>query len=103
MRRNNRHREYESAGFEDRGGAHNLAFLIAGIGIGSAIALLLAPNSGEEIRHSIGRGYRKTVKKIGRHTDDLRERAEDLLEHAHHLREHGSRLFHFGESVRRKA
>ena len=78
MRRNNRHREYESAGFEDRRGRHHLAFLIAGIGIGSAVALLLAPNSGEEIRHSIGRSYRKAVKKIGRHSDDLRERADRL-------------------------
>lgn len=100
MRRNNR--QYEQ-GFEDHGRIQNLAFLIAGIGIGSAVALLLAPSSGEEIRHTIGRGYRKTVKNLGRHTEDLRERAEDLLEHAHHLREHGTRLFHFGDARRRKA
>jgi len=78
----------------------------AGIGIGSGVALLLAPSSGEEVRHVIGRGYRKTVKSIGRRTEDLRDRAEDLLEHAHDLRERGSRLFHFGrgrEAARREA
>jgi gas vesicle protein len=51
-------------------------FLSAGIGIGSGIALLLAPGSGEDMRYALGRGYRKTVKKIGRHTEDLRGRAE---------------------------
>jgi hypothetical protein len=46
------------------------------------------------------------VKNIGRHTEDLRDRAEDLLEHALHLREHGARLLHFargGEGARRRA
>lgn len=104
MRRNDRLHRNES-GFEDNGRAHHLAFLIAGIGIGTAAALLLAPHSGEEVRHAIRRNYRKTVKKLGRHTDGLREHAEDLLEHAHHLRAHGSRLLHFvrGEGSRRRA
>src|SRR5260370_41996413 len=87
-------RSTTSAGSEDQRRLRDIAFLIAGIGIGSGVALLLAPSSGEEVRHVIGRGYRKTVKSIGRRTEDLRDRAEDLLEHAHDLRERGSRLFH---------
>lgn len=106
MRRNDRkdEREKTSAGSEDHGSLRDIAFLIAGIGIGSGVALLLAPSSGEEVRHAIGRGYRKTVKNIGRRTEDLRDRAEDLLEHAHDLRERGSRLFRRGgEAARREA
>jgi hypothetical protein len=108
MRRNDRRyeRDISSAGFEDQRKARDIAFLIAGIGIGSGVALLLAPSSGEEVRHAIGRSYRKTVKNIGRRTEDLRERAEGLLEHAHDLRERGSRLFRFGwgrEAARREA
>ena len=83
---------------EDQGRVRDLALLFAGIGIGSVVALLLAPSSGEEVRHAIGRSYRKTVKNIGRHTEDLRDRAEDLLEHAHDLRERGSKLLHLGRS-----
>jgi hypothetical protein len=104
MRKNNR--SNESAGSDHRGKVRDIAFLITGIGIGSGVALLLAPDSGQEIRHAIGRGCRKTVKTIGRRTEDLRDRAEDFLEHAHDLREFGSRLLHIGqrgEAVRREA
>jgi gas vesicle protein len=96
----------ESAGSDQRGKVRDIAFLLTGIGIGSAVALLLAPSSGEEVRYAIGRGYRKTVKTIGRRTVDLRDQAEDVLQHAHHLRELGSRLLHIGhrvEGVRRAA
>lgn len=82
----------------DRKLARDIAFLVAGVGMGSVIALLLAPDTGAELRHNIGRSYRKTSKSIGRHTDGLRDRAEEVLEHAHDLREFGSRLLHFGRT-----
>jgi hypothetical protein len=81
--------------FVDRRRRRDLGWLIAGVSIGSAIALLMAPRSGEEVRHAIGRRYRKTVRHIGRHTEDLRDRAEDLLERAYDLRERSARLFPF--------
>jgi YtxH-like protein len=103
-------KDYEtaSAGYEDEGGrARDIAFLVAGVGIGAGVALLLAPSSGEDVRHAIGRGYRRTVKRIGRHTQDLRDRAEDLLEHAQDLRDHahdlrarGAKLLRFGRRAR---
>jgi gas vesicle protein len=64
-----------------------LGWLLAGIGIGAAAVLLSAPYTGEEVRFALGRGYRRAVKRIGRHTEDLRERAEDLIEHAQDFRE----------------
>jgi hypothetical protein len=36
----------ESAGSDQRGKVRDIAFLLTGIGIGSAVALLLAPSSG---------------------------------------------------------
>ena len=116
MGRMERLKDYETplVGYEGESArACDIAFLIAGLGIGAGVALLLAPRSGEEVRHAISRGYRKTVKRIGRHTQDLRDRAEDLLEHAQDLRDHardlrerGAKLLNFGrgrgaEAVRR--
>jgi gas vesicle protein len=78
------------------GHGRELALLLAGIGIGSIIALLSAPSSGEKLRHTLGREYRKATRKIGRHTDDLRDRADEMLERSQDLRELGSKLLHFG-------
>jgi gas vesicle protein len=91
MRKGNRPNERE-----DRKWARDLAILAIGVGIGSGVALLLAPNCGEEMRHTIGRSCRRAAKSLGRHTEDLRDRAEDFLEHAHDLRDFGSKLLHFG-------
>jgi len=106
MGRRERLKDYETPStlHADEGGrARDIAFLIAGVGIGAGVALLLAPSSGEDVRHAIGRGYRKTVKRIGRRTQDLRDRAEDLLDyaqdlrdHAHDLRNRGAKLLRFG-------
>src|SRR5260370_35053801 len=79
---------------EDESTIRKIAFLIAGFGLGAGIALLLAPTSGEEARHAIGRGYRRTLKNVGRRPEDLQDRAEDRLEHAQHLRERGTTCFH---------
>lgn len=82
----------------------NLAILLAGIGIGSAVALLLAPASGEDLRHAIDRRYRKAVKRIGRHTEDIGDRAEDLMDRVYDLRERGSKIFgRSGFGARRRA
>jgi hypothetical protein len=103
MRRVRKDRETLSTEFEGRK-LRDLALLIAGIGIGSGVALLLAPSSGEEVRRAIGRGYRRTVESIGRQTENLRDRAEDFLEDANELVERGSRLLRFrrgGDAERR--
>lgn len=74
----------------------DIALLISGVAIGCGIALLFAPSSGQELRHTIGRNCRRAAKKARRYTEDLRDRADDLLDHAHDLRELGSKLFHLG-------
>src|SRR5262249_25567833 len=98
MSKNDRLKEREEllAKLEDRRQGRDIAFLIAGAGVGAGIALLLAPRSGEELRHAIGRSYHQTAKRLGRQTEDLRDRAEELLARAHDLRERGVRLLHLG-------
>jgi gas vesicle protein len=70
----------------------DFALLTAGVGIGSGVALLMAPYAGKEVRFALGRGYRRTAKRIGRQTEDLRERAKDVLEHAHDFGKHSRKL-----------
>ena len=73
----------------------SFAWLMAGVGIGSGAALLMAPYTGEEVRFALRRGYHRTAKRLGRHTEDLRDRAEDLLERVHDLRD---QAHHIGKS-----
>jgi gas vesicle protein len=82
----------------------DLAFLISGIAIGSAIALLLAPSSGEDLRYEIAHGYRRATKKIGRRAEELRERAEGFMDRAGRLTGRGARLLQMRrEKLRRPA
>jgi gas vesicle protein len=85
-----------------KSGLRDLTILISGIGIGSCLALLLAPAAGEDIRYAISHGYRRAAKKIGRHTEEWRDRAEDLLDHAHDLGERGSRILQLTSRGRRR-
>jgi gas vesicle protein len=83
---------------EDHSVIRDIALLAAGIGLGSGIALLTAPDSGEEVRHAIGRRCQKTIRRLGRSTEGLRDRLEDLVDQASDLR--SSRLRRF---LRRRA
>jgi hypothetical protein len=87
-----RRRERESR-FEEHHVGRAIALIAAGIGIGSGIALLVAPNSGEEVRHALGRRYLKTMKRLGRSTEGLRDRLEEMLALANDLRAARGRRF----------
>lgn len=98
-----RKHESEESHIADHSVARDIALIVAGIGIGSGIALLAAPNSGEEVRHAIGRRYHQTVRRLGRRTEDLRDRLEDLIEHANDLRSSRLRRFLLRRFLRRHA
>src|SRR5215471_12228548 len=77
----------------------DIGLVLAGMGIGSAVGLLLAPGTGKDVRHAIGSGCRKATKRVKREAESMRDRAEDLLEqavrvrkHAEHLGKHGLHL-----------
>ncbi|HEY6972487.1 MAG TPA: YtxH domain-containing protein [Candidatus Angelobacter sp.] len=61
------------------GAGRAIAFLLIGMGIGAAAALLLAPMSGADCREAIRRGYRSTLDSISEQTRNLRERGSNLL------------------------
>src|SRR5215467_1878425 len=88
---------------DDPAPARAIIFLLAGIGIGAGLTLLLTPRRGDEVRDAIGRGYRRTLDQLGQHAQNLRERAHDLRERAQDLgedlRERGSNLLRFRERV----
>jgi len=54
-------------------------FLVIGMGIGAAVALLLAPMSGADCREAIRKGYRSTLDGIGDQARNLREKGSKLL------------------------
>jgi gas vesicle protein len=58
---------------------NTIVWLLAGIGIGAGVALLLAPSSGREVRDSIARGCRSTFDGISRGAEKLRQRGSNLL------------------------
>src|SRR5690349_7489727 len=70
---------------EDNGGSR-FAFFLAGLGIGALLALLFAPNSGEETRNLIaqkaseGKDYMTNKsKEIRRQAEELVDRGKDLV------------------------
>jgi gas vesicle protein len=74
----------------------DIGLVIAGIGIGSAAGLLLAPGSGKDVRDAIGANCRKATKSIKRQAESMRDRAEELLEHAAYVRSHAKHLHKHG-------
>jgi gas vesicle protein len=63
-----------------------IGVLIAAATLGAGTALLLAPSSGEEVRRALRRRYRKTMKRLDRSTENLRDRLEELLDQAKEAR-----------------
>jgi hypothetical protein len=54
-------------------------WLLAGIAIGVAAALLLAPSTGRELRSAFGRGFRSTLLALNRKTQQLRRRGSNVI------------------------
>jgi gas vesicle protein len=90
--------DYESRAegyVDEREGGRAFMYLLAGIGIGAGLTLLLTPKRGDEVREAIGRGYRKSLEAAQNLRDraqDLRDRAQDFGEE---LRERSSNLLRF--------
>jgi gas vesicle protein len=57
-----------------------VTFLLIGLGIGAATALLLAPKTGRQLRKDIRRKYEDAKETVDDWTEDARGAAEDLIE-----------------------
>jgi hypothetical protein len=76
-----RYGDYSREGAESpRAGAGTIVTsILVGAGIGAALACLLTPRSGSDLRSAIGRGYRRTVEGVSERTRQLRNRGTNLL------------------------
>ena len=60
-------------------GFSSFPYLLIGIGVGMAAALLLAPRSGEEMREDIRRRTNEGVDYLNQQADKLRDGAEKVV------------------------
>ena len=79
----NEYQRYGEYSQQSTGGRTSAAvavkFLLIGMGIGAATALLFAPMSGREVRNAIGHGCRTAFNGISQQTRNLRDRGSNLL------------------------
>lgn len=61
-------------------GGSKFGYFLAGLGIGAAIALLLAPRSGEETREYLRERYEDARDTASKKARELRERTGELVE-----------------------
>jgi len=54
-----------------------ITFLCIGLGVGSLVALLMAPQSGRKTRNMLRRRYEDAVDAVSERAEDLRDRAGD--------------------------
>jgi gas vesicle protein len=60
--------------------ATKVTFFVAGLGIGAAVALLFAPQSGEETRKQIAEKAQEGKDFVAAKGRDIRKQAEDLVD-----------------------
>ena len=65
--------------------ATKVTFFVAGIGIGAAIALLFAPQSGEETRKKIVEKAQEGKDYVAAKGRDIRKQAEDIVDQGKEL------------------
>ncbi len=73
--------------------SQNLAFFLAGLGIGAIAALLLAPQSGEEVRKLLAEKAEKSRDYLSKTGRQVREQAEDFVEKGKDLLDRGKEHF----------
>ncbi len=66
---------------ENNGGS-NIAFFLAGAGIGAILALLFAPKSGKETRDYISQRANESREKVVAKSQDYRKQAEGYVDKA---------------------
>jgi gas vesicle protein len=86
---------------EDNGG--RFIWFVAGSAIGAAIALLYAPQSGEETRRVLGRKAQEGRDALAESGRDMMERGRDLYERGRKLADEAADMFEHGRNIIDKA
>jgi len=76
----------------ERDSTSNVVWFLAGAALGAAIALLYAPQSGEETRRLI-------AKKTGEGRDALADRSRELYDRGRELADEAAELFERGKKL----
>jgi gas vesicle protein len=84
----------------DRSMGTAITFLLIGLGAGAAVALLLAPKAGKQVRRDLRRGYRDVRRGYEDTLDRLQDLKEEAMDRMDEMIEKGSDL---ADSLREKA
>ena len=88
-------------------GSANLIWFLAGLGLGTAAGILLAPQPGSDTRRMIGAHAGDARHYLSTHGHDYYERGRELYERGRHLADEAAEMFGEGrrlvEEARREA
>ena len=79
-----------------------IVWFIGGAALGAALALLLAPDSGEETRRKLIKQARKSSKAITESGQEIVDKGRELYERGRELAEEAADLFEKGRGIAEK-
>lgn len=79
-----------------------IAWFIGGAALGAAVALLLAPGSGDEVRKKIAEGANKGGKALTEQGQEIWKRGRELYERGRDLADEAADLFERGKKIAEK-
>lgn len=79
-----------------------IAWFLGGAALGAAVALLLAPDSGEETRRKLVKQAKKSTKKLSESSQDIVDKGRELYERGRELAEEAADLFEKGRRIAEK-
>ena len=74
----------------------SLVWFLAGVGVGAAVALLLAPQSGRETRQMLSRTAERGRDYLGERAEEFKERGRELYERGREVAEDAADLLERG-------
>ncbi len=80
-----------------------IAWFIGGALVGAAVALLVAPQSGEHTRRLLGKQAEKGKKSIFESSQDIVSRGRELYERGREIAEETAELFERGRKIAEKS
>jgi gas vesicle protein len=80
-------------------GSSSLGWFIAGVAIGATVALLYAPQSGEDTRKYIGRQTKDSREAMEASGKELMERGKELYDRGRKIAEDAADLFEKGRKL----
>jgi gas vesicle protein len=79
-----------------------VAWFIGGAALGAAVALLLAPNSGEVTRNRLSKTAKKGRRALSESSQEVIEKGRELYERGRELAEEAADLFEKGRAIAEK-